>query len=77
MAEKSDEAVRSAAAVPADDGAVAGRPTEATTRRDRTVVAAYALGLGVQVVFWCLIFLALALAIGVGGHLTEFRYVGF
>jgi predicted GNAT superfamily acetyltransferase len=35
------------------------------------------LGFGAQVLFWCLVFLALAVAIATGGHLTEFRYVGF
>jgi len=28
-------------------------------------------------VLWSLVFLALAVAIATGGHLTEFRYVGF
>jgi hypothetical protein len=37
----------------------------------------YLLGLAVQVFLWFLVFLGLAIAIGVGGHLTEFRYVGF
>jgi len=37
----------------------------------------YVLGLSVQVVFWALIFVGLITAIAVGGHLTEFRYVGF
>jgi len=27
--------------------------------------------------FFCLVFLGIAVAIGVGHHLTEFRYVGF
>jgi hypothetical protein len=37
----------------------------------------YLLGLAVQVFLWMLVFLGIAIAIGVGGHLTEFRYVGF
>ncbi len=37
----------------------------------------YVLGLAVQVFLWFLVFLGIAVAIGVGGHLTEFRYVGF
>jgi len=46
-------------------------------RARRGVTVAYALGLSVQVVLWTLVFLALAVAIATGGHLTEFRYVGF
>ena len=37
----------------------------------------YVLSLAVQVLFWFLIFMAIAVAVGAGGHLTEFRYVGF
>ena len=37
----------------------------------------YALGLAVQVVLWMLVFLGIAIAVLVGGELTEFRYVGF
>jgi len=37
----------------------------------------YVLGLALQIFLWFLVFLGLAIAIGVGGHLTEFRYVGF
>jgi hypothetical protein len=49
----------------------------ATKGARRGVSVAYALGLSVQVVLWALVFLALAVAIATGGHLTEFRYVGF
>jgi hypothetical protein len=42
-----------------------------------SVRVAYVLGLAVQVLFWFLIFMAIAVAVGAGGHLTEFRYVGF
>jgi hypothetical protein len=45
--------------------------------RQRAYRGWYALGIVIQVLFWCLVFLGLAVAIGVGGHLTEFRYVGF
>lgn len=37
----------------------------------------YGLGLSLQTVLWCLLFLAIIVAVAVGGHLTEFRYVGF
>ena len=45
--------------------------------RSRSLRAWYVLGFGAQVLFWCLVLLGLAVAIGTGGHLTEFRYVGF
>jgi hypothetical protein len=35
------------------------------------------LGLVLQVFLWFLLFWFLAVAIGAGQHLTEFRYVGF
>ena len=58
------------------------RPTTDAARSGRTVArasvrVAYVLGLAVQVLFWFLIFMAIAVAVGAGGHLTEFRYVGF
>jgi hypothetical protein len=37
----------------------------------------YGLGLSLQTFLWFLLFLALVVAIAVGGELTEFRYVGF
>ena len=37
----------------------------------------YWLGIVIQVCVWTLIWLGIAIAIGVGGELTEFRYVGF
>ena len=64
-------------AVANDSSAVANDSSAAAARRSRGVTAAYVLGICLQIVFWCLIFLALAVAIGVGEHLTEFRYVGF
>lgn len=66
------------AAPSAPDRPVADEPAGAAPARSRRGVSlAYALGLGVQVVLWSLVFLALAMAIATGGHLTEFRYVGF
>ena len=42
-----------------------------------TVRGAFVAGLTVQVLFWTLVFLGIVTAVAVGGHLTEFRYVGF
>ena len=64
-------------AVANDSSAVANDSSAVAARRSRGVTAAYVLGICLQVVFWSLIFLGLAVAIGVGEHLTEFRYVGF
>ncbi len=41
------------------------------------MTAFYVLGLSIQVLLWFLVFVAIAAAIGVSGHLTEFRYVRF
>ena len=37
----------------------------------------YGLGLSLQTFLWFLVFLAITVAVLVGGKLTEFRYVGF
>ena len=37
----------------------------------------YGLGLTLQTFLWFLLFLAITVAVLVGGKLTEFRYVGF
>ncbi len=58
------------------DGRAAVADSGATARRASLRVG-YVLGLAVQVLFWFLIFMAIAVAVGAGGHLTEFRYVGF
>jgi hypothetical protein len=50
---------------------------EAPGRARRLPSGWYLLGLAIQVFLWFLVFLGIAVAIGVGGHLTEFRYVGF
>ena len=73
MAELLEEATTSAPERPSP----AEPAPPAPERARRGVTAAYVLGLGVQVVLWSLVFLALAVAIATGGHLTEFRYVGF
>ena len=73
MAELLEEAAPSALERPS-----ASEPSPPVAgRAHRGVTAAYVLGLTVQVVLWSLVFLALAAAIATGGHLTEFRYVGF
>jgi hypothetical protein len=61
----------------ADADEAARAPGEATGRARRLPSGWYLLGLAVQVFLWFLVFLGIAVAIGVGGHLTEFRYVGF
>ena len=53
----------------------AGKP--AASGRSRSVTALYVLGLSIQVLLWFLVFVAIAAAIGISGHLTEFRYVRF
>jgi hypothetical protein len=73
------------AATPAAAPAAAVRGDDQAARATDEVVAGarrlpsgwYVLGLAVQVFLWFLVFLGIAIAIGVGGHLTEFRYVGF
>ena len=37
----------------------------------------YGLGLALQIVLWMLVFFAIVVAVATGGHVTEFRYVGF
>ena len=53
----------------------AGKP--AASARARSATAFYVLGLSIQVLLWFLVFVAIAAAIGISGHLTEFRYVRF
>jgi Flp pilus assembly protein TadB len=69
-----------AGAVPSDAAAAdtaARQAASVAAGRSWSVTAFYALGLGVQVLLWVLVFLAIAAAIATGGHLTEFRYVHF
>lgn len=65
-----------AAAMPAD-GQAARAVDDVVAGARRLPSGWYVLGLAVQVFLWFLVFLGIAVAIGVGGHLTEFRYVGF
>ena len=51
--------------------------SDAATVVDRRYWPTYVLGLVLQVFLWFLLFWFLAVAIGAGQHLTEFRYVGF
>ena len=54
----------------------AGAPRDAD-RRPPTRWFFYGLGLSLQTLLWFLLFLAITVAVLVGGKLTEFRYVGF
>jgi hypothetical protein len=45
--------------------------------KPRTQWFYYGLGLSLQTFLWFLLFLAITIAVLVGGKLTEFRYVGF
>ena len=67
---RSDQAAatQTAAVAATEAGSAAGH---------RSLSGWYVLGLATQVVFWSLIFLGIVIAFAVGGHLTEFRYVGF
>lgn len=61
--------------LPAGGSAVAAESPAGGAGRTNWVF--YGLGLSLQTVLWCLLFLAIIVAVAVGGHLTEFRYVGF
>jgi hypothetical protein len=54
----------------------ADRPQDAD-ERPPTRWFFYGLGLSLQTLLWFLLFLAITIAVLVGGKLTEFRYVGF
>ena len=57
------------------------RPSEGAdgspTTKSRGQWFYYGLGLSLQTFLWFLLFLAITVAVLVGGKLTEFRYVGF
>lgn len=55
----------------------ASAPVSAPGEQAPRYRAWYWLGIVLQVFVWTLIWLGIAIAIGVGGKLTEFRYVGF
>jgi hypothetical protein len=59
------------AAVPGDAGVEPASPAPPRYR------GWFWFGIVLQVFVWTLIWLGIAIAIGVGGELTEFRYVGF
>jgi hypothetical protein len=61
---------------PATAGGTDGAP-DAAEPEPRTRWFYFALGLSLQTFLWFLLFLAIVVAVLVGGKLTEFRYVGF
>jgi hypothetical protein len=67
--------------VDATPATAAGAPAEGDLTpqpaQPRTQWFYYGLGLTLQTFLWFLLFLAITVAVLVGGHLTEFRYVGF
>ena len=52
-------------------------PEPGAAESPRTRWFFYGLGLSLQTLLWFLLFLAIIVAVLVGGQLTEFRYVGF
>ena len=52
-------------------------PEPGAAEAARTSWFFYGLGLSLQTLLWFLLFLAIIVAVLVGGQLTEFRYVGF
>ena len=52
-------------------------PPQGADERPPTRWFFYGLGLSLQTLLWFLLFLAIIVAVLVGGQLTEFRYVGF
>ena len=58
-------------------GAEVDGPPQDADERPRTRWFFYGLGLSLQTLLWFLLFLAITVAVLVGGKLTEFRYVGF
>jgi hypothetical protein len=52
-------------------------PAPVAEEPPRTRWVFYGLGLSLQTFLWFLLFLAITVAVLVGGKLTEFRYVGF
>jgi hypothetical protein len=60
----------------AADRVAAERPPPAAPVA-RTIWPLYVAGMALQTILWFLLFLAIVVAVATGGHLTEFRYVGF
>jgi len=60
-----------------ETGVEAGDDQASTEAPARTNWFFYGLGLSLQTFLWFLLFLALVVAVAVGGELTEFRYIGF
>ena len=77
MAEPVNEETSQAVAAETDvTGPAATEPADAVAPGSR-YRGWYWLGILIQVLVWTLIWLGIAIAVGVGGELTEFRYVGF
>ena len=62
---------------PGQPGRHEAMPPQDAGERPSTRWFFYGLGLSLQTFLWFLLFLAITVAVLVGGRLTEFRYVGF
>ena len=62
---------------PGQPGRHEAMPPQDSGERPSTRWFYYGLGLSLQTLLWFLLFLAITVAVLVGGKLTEFRYVGF
>jgi hypothetical protein len=77
MPEAAGSAREARAATPTPDVAPGVVSAPDTEPAQRTSWFFYGLGLSLQTFLWFLLFLAIIVAVLVGGELTEFRYVGF
>jgi hypothetical protein len=71
------EQAHGASRASASGAASAGDDTQTAVGGARALWFYYGLGLSLQTFLWFLLFLAIIVAVLVGGKLTEFRYVGF
>jgi len=69
--------VASSAPAPGEKARLVPEAYHSASSRPRGQWLFYGLGLSLQTFLWFLLFLAIAVAVLVGGKLTEFRYVGF
>ncbi len=69
--------VASSAPAPGEKARLVPEADHSASSRPRGQWLFYGLGLSLQTFLWFLLFLAIAVAVLVGGKLTEFRYVGF
>jgi hypothetical protein len=72
-----ERAAPPASAETAREAAAETQPPADAGQAPRTSWVYYGLGLSLQTFLWFLLFLAIIVAVAVGGKLTEFRYVGF